>query len=157
MKLPAALLFVMATVMVGVAVVSAAAGRFALTSPAFRSGGAIPKRYTCDGADVSPPLRWSTPPAGTRSLALSVIDLDAQGFRHWLAWGIPPTRGGLVAGQHPLHEAINGFGRRGYSGPCPPSGHHRYQFSLYALNAVVRPPFSGHILTVARLTARYGR
>ena len=140
-----------------VALPSVAAARFALTSPAFRSGQRIPKRYTCDGADRSPPLRWTTPPAGTRSRAISVVDLDANRFRHWLAWGLLPTRRGLAIGRHPAHEAINGFGRRGYSGPCPPSGRHRYQFSLYALGNRGGPPFTGHVLATARSTGVYSR
>ena len=133
-----------------------AASRFTLTSPAFRSGGTIPRRYTCDGADRSPRVRWSKPPAGTRSFAIEVIDLDAHGFRHWLAWGMPASQHMLGAGQLPRHQAINGFGNRGYGGPCPPSGRHRYQFSLYALNALAGPPFTRHVLAVARLTAVYG-
>jgi Raf kinase inhibitor-like YbhB/YbcL family protein len=139
-------------------VVSAtAAARFTIVSPAFRPGETIPKRFTCDGADLSPPLRWNTPPARTRSLAISVIDLDAHGFRHWLAWGLPPTRRALAAGQHPPHQGVNDFGRRGYGGPCPPSGRHRYQFSLYALNAPTKPPFGAQVLAVARMIGVYGR
>jgi Raf kinase inhibitor-like YbhB/YbcL family protein len=134
-----------------------AAGRFALTSPAFRSGRMIPRRYTCDGVDLSPPLHWSTPPARTRSLAIQVIDLDAHRLRHWLAWGLPATTHMLAAGQHPPHQAINSFGDLGYGGPCPPSGRHRYQFDLYALNAPTGPPFTGHVLAIARLTGVYGR
>jgi len=147
------------TLLAGILALSAAAvSRFILTSPAFRSGGTIPKRFTCDGADLSPPLRWSKPPAGTRSLAISVIDLDAHGFLHWLGWGLSPARRQLAAGEHPPHQAINGFGRRGYGGPCPPPGpHHHYQFSLYALNAPVGPPFTHHILTATRVTAIYRR
>jgi Raf kinase inhibitor-like YbhB/YbcL family protein len=140
------------------AVGSVAAASFTLTSPAFRPGGMIPKRFTCDGADVSPPLRWAKLPAGTRSVALSVIDLDAHGFVHWLAWGLPPARRGLTAGQHLPHQAVNSFGRLGYGGPCPPRGTgHRYQFSLYALNARVRPPFTAHVIGMARLIGVYRR
>ena len=146
----------LALALVGV-VPAGAATRLTLVSPAFRQGGTIPKRFTCAGADLSPPLRWSKPPAGTHTLAISVIDLDAHGFLHWLAWGMSPARRELAARQHPPHQAINGFGRRGYGGPCPPSGRHRYQFSLYALNAPTGPPFTGHILALARLTGVYGR
>jgi Raf kinase inhibitor-like YbhB/YbcL family protein len=152
-RLASILAAVSVAVVVGVS--ARAATRFTLTSPAFRSGRMIPRRYTCDGADVSPPLRWSNPPADTRSLAILVIDLDAHGFRHWLGWGLPPARRALATGQHPPHQGINGFGRRGYGGPCPPTGRHRYQFSLYALDAPTGPPFAGHVLAVARLTAVY--
>jgi Raf kinase inhibitor-like YbhB/YbcL family protein len=157
MRRPVRVAAAVAIASVLVAVSAGAATRLTLVSPAFRPGGTIPKRFTCDGADLSPPLRWSTPPAGTRSLAISVIDLDAPRFHHWLGWGISPARRGLAAGQHPPHQAINGFGRRGYGGPCPPSGRHRYQFSLYALNTPTGPPFTGHVLAVARLTAVYAR
>jgi Raf kinase inhibitor-like YbhB/YbcL family protein len=155
--LPSILAAVLVWGVFAVSVTAAPAPRFTLTSPAFRSGGMIPRRFTCDGADLSPPLRWRDPPAGTRSLAISVIDLDAHGFVHWLAWGLPATRRALAAGQHPPHQALNGFGNRGYGGPCPPSGRHRYRFSVYALNQASVPPFTGHVLAIARLTAVYGR
>ena len=145
---------VSASALVGVGSV-AAAPKFTIASPAFRAGGTIPKRFTCDGADVSPPLRWNRPPAGTRSFSISVVDLD-NGFIHWLGWGLPPARRGLAVGQHPPHQAVNDFGRRGYGGPCPPAGvRHRYRFSLYALDAPVGPPFARHVLAVARITAFY--
>jgi Raf kinase inhibitor-like YbhB/YbcL family protein len=148
---------VLAMGMVTAAFAAAAAG-FTLTGLAFGPEATIPKRFTCDGADVSPPLRWGNPPGGTRSIAISVIDLDAHRFVHWLAWGLSPTRRGLAAGQHPPQQALNGFGNRGYGGPCPPPGRrHRYRFSLYALDASVGPPFRHHVLAVARMTAFYGR
>ncbi len=74
---------------------------FLLTSSAFAVGGAIPRRHTCDGEDRSPPLSWTAPPTGSRSLALILDDPDAPGgrFIHWLAWGIPPDAGGLAEGE----------------------------------------------------------
>jgi hypothetical protein len=100
-------------------------GDFILTSPAFSDGEAIPPRYTCEGANLSPPLSWSGLPEGTRSLALIMDDPDAPvgTFTHWLAWGIDPEVGGLAAGERAPVEGRNDFGVTGYGGPCPPPGH----------------------------------
>jgi Raf kinase inhibitor-like YbhB/YbcL family protein len=115
-----------------------------LKSPAFEQGGTIPKKHTCDGDDVSPALRWSGVPAGTRSLVLLCNDPDAPGglFRHWAVYDIPPDRLELKEGHGPetlhdgLKQAVNDFGKPGYGGPCPPEGHgaHHYHFRLMALN-----------------------
>ncbi len=132
--------------------IAALAAAFVLTSPAFPSGGTIPARYTCDGANVSPPLRWSAPPRGTVSLALTVLDPDAPGgsFLHWQVRGIPPRTRGLPAGS--ALGGRNGSGRSGWTGPCPPAGPaHRYRFALRAIGA------HGKVLAVARLLGRYGR
>lgn len=114
-------------------------GEFALESSAFRHSQAIPRRHTCEGEDLSPPLAWSAPPAGTRSLALVADDPDAPGgaFTHWLAWGLDPSAGQLAEGEAAPVEGRNDFGTVGYRGPCPPRGHgpHRYFFRLYALEA----------------------
>ena len=125
--------FLLAAAFALVAASSASALR--VTSPAFRAGGAIPKRFTCDGADVSPPLRWTAPPRRTRSLALVFEDTStAPPFMHWLAWGIAPRVRGLVPAARLTLQGRNDFGRLGYGGPCPPSGaKHRYVFRLYAL------------------------
>ena len=141
-----------------------------LSSPAFHSGGAIPKRYTCDGADVSPPLRWTAPPRPARSLALLVEDTSTpQAFKHWLAWGMSPRSRGLAAGARPPRQGRNDFGRVGYGGPCPPSGtNHRYVFRLYALRKPLRLPsgasaqqfrraLRGTVLVQARLVGTYHR
>lgn len=137
---------------------AALASAFVLTSTAFHSGGAIPGVYSCDGKDVSPALRWTAPPAGTRSFAISVVDPDANGFRNWLGWGIRTGARSLTTGQHAPHEAVNTAGRRGFSGPCPPAGAvHHYVFRLYALDAQVGPPFTGHVLAVATLTGTFHR
>jgi len=110
-----------------------------LISTAFAPGGRIPRRHTCEGEDVSPPLTWSGLPEDTRSLALIVDDPDAPvgTFTHWLAWGIEPDRTGLGEGERPPREGRNDFGAPGYRGPCPPPGHgpHRYVFRLLALGA----------------------
>jgi Raf kinase inhibitor-like YbhB/YbcL family protein len=144
---------------------------FALSSPAFAPAKTIPQTYTCDGADRSPPLRWSAPPPGTRSLALMMDDPDAPGgtFTHWLAWGIEPTSRGLAAGARPPLEGTASFGRVGYGGPCPPPGKpHRYVFRLFALRsplplragadrAAFLAALKGRMIRVAVLVGRYGR
>jgi Raf kinase inhibitor-like YbhB/YbcL family protein len=115
-----------------------------LASPAFASGGQIPAEYTCDGADISPPLSWSGAPAGTGSLVLIIEDPDAPSgtFRHWAAFDIPPGTSGLATGyggNRPasgFREARNDFGSQGYGGPCPPRGGgvHHYEFRLLAIS-----------------------
>ena len=114
-----------------------------LTSPAIVSGGEIPAQYTCDGADISPPLTWSGVPSGAQSLVLVVEDPDAPSgvFRHWAVFDIPAGSRGLDAGYSAarpatgFHEARNDFGKPGYGGPCPPKGHgvHHYHFRLIAI------------------------
>jgi Raf kinase inhibitor-like YbhB/YbcL family protein len=133
-------------------VVAALAAAFVLTSPVFQPGSTIPTRYSCDGANVSPPLRWTAPPRGTAWLSLTVFDPDAPGggFLHWLIRRLPATMRTLPAGSH--LGGPNGAGRSGYTGPCPPSGPaHHYQFVLRALSA------SGKVLAVARLVGIYRR
>jgi Raf kinase inhibitor-like YbhB/YbcL family protein len=106
-----------------------------LTSPAFAEGQPIPSEYTCVGDDVSPPLAWTGVPPGTAELALIVRDPDADGFVHWVIAGLPPDVGGLARGRPPSDavQELNDFGRHGWSGPCPPSGTHDYEFRIYAL------------------------
>jgi Raf kinase inhibitor-like YbhB/YbcL family protein len=111
------------------------AAPFTLTAP-WPEGGAIEARFTCDGADISPALSWTAPPAGTVELALLVTDDDAGGFVHWAIAGIAPTAGGIAEGGT-LQGAVEGetsFGETGWGGPCPPSGTHTYRFTLYALS-----------------------
>ena len=116
----------------------ASGGSFTLTSSAFSPGGAIPRTYSCDGEGRSVPLEWSDVPSGTAELALLVDDPDAGGFVHWVAAGIPPTASGLAEGASgskdvPI-EGRNGAGRNGWTGPCPPSGTHHYDFALFAVS-----------------------
>ncbi|MFA5786709.1 MAG: YbhB/YbcL family Raf kinase inhibitor-like protein [Actinomycetota bacterium] len=151
-----------------------------LSSPAFSPGATIPVSHTCDGADRSPALSWSTPPQGTRSLVLIVDDPDAPGgtFVHWLLYSIPPSTTDLKEGM-PTTPALtepagakqgrNGFGRIGYGGPCPPPGKpHRYFFRLYALDnenslaagasrAHLDEATAGHVLATGELMGVYGR
>jgi len=108
-----------------------------LASSAFADGQSIPRRHSCEGEDLSPPLSWTGVPDGASSLALIVDDPDAPGgtFTHWLAWGLEPAAGGLGEGEAAPLKGRNDFGETGYRGPCPPPGHgtHRYFFRLHAL------------------------
>jgi Raf kinase inhibitor-like YbhB/YbcL family protein len=149
-----------------------------LTSPAFPPGGTIPRDYTADGRNVSPPLRWDDVPAGTESLVLIGEDLDAPSglFTHWLAYNLPADLTGLDEGvptdrtlPDGTAQGTNGFGKVGYGGPSPPRGRpHRYVFRLSALDAKLDlPPGAGrdelisamfnHVLAEGDLTGTYGR
>ena len=112
---------------------------FVLQSSAFDHEGPIPRRHSCEGEDLSPPLSWSGLPEGTRSLALVVDDPDAPAgpFTHWLAWALDTGGDGLGEGEAAPVEGRNDFDTNGYRGPCPPPGHgsHRYSFRLYALDS----------------------
>ena len=145
---------------------------FALESSGFEHAHAIPSRHSCEGDDLSPPLRWPNIPGGTRSLALIVDDPDAPGgvFTHWVAWGLDPGAEGLGEGEAAEREGRNDFGTVGYRGPCPPPGHgrHRYVFRLYALDAeleldsgatkgALEDAIEGHVLTTAELVGTYER
>ena len=116
----------------------AATARLQVSSDAFQQGQAIPAQYSCDGANRSPALHWSDPPAGTKSFALVIDDPDAPGgtFRHWGVYDIPASARGIAAGQHLGSEVNNDGGKWGYTGPCPPKGNgvHHYHFKLFALN-----------------------
>src|SRR5438067_11609005 len=120
---------------------------FALTSTAFTDGTAIPAKYTCDEADVSPPLAWSGAPSGTVSFALIVDDPDAPGgaFTHWVLFNLPASATSLPEGV-PTTPQLSGGGVQGqndfpaigYGGPCPPAGPpHHYRFTVYALDATL--------------------
>jgi Raf kinase inhibitor-like YbhB/YbcL family protein len=109
-----------------------------LTSPAFEQNQPIPAKYTCDGANHNPPLTFTQVPEEAQSLVLVVEDLDApmKVFTHWLVYNIPPSTQQIREHEVPPNsmEGVNDFGRRGYGGPCPPSGTHRYVCRLFALN-----------------------
>ena len=119
---------------------------FQLTSPAFKEGGTIPSKYTCEGINVSIPLAWSGAPFGTKSFALIYDDPDCAGapFVHWLLYNLPGHHAAL-AEAFPKEAALpdgtlqgtNDFGKVGYGGPCPPTGSHRYYFKLYALDQIL--------------------
>lgn len=113
---------------------------FSLVSDSFQADSVMPDEFTCDGKHTRPALRWANVPAGTKSLALVVRDPDAPSgdFLHWAVVDIPPGTSGLVQGSlppAPSRELANDAGTTGYFGPCPPSGTHRYVFTLYALKA----------------------
>jgi Raf kinase inhibitor-like YbhB/YbcL family protein len=149
-----------------------------LDSSAFTNGSEIPKKYTCSGEDVAPPLRWGEPPANTRSFALIADDPDAPAgtWVHWVLYNLPGSARGLDEGT-PASESLSGgaqqgindFRKTGYGGPCPPPGKpHRYYFRLYALDTVlnlkpkatkkdVEGAMKGHILGQAELMGRFRR
>jgi len=120
--------------------------RITVTSPAFKDGGTIPKRYSCDGQAISPPLRWSGVPGGARELVLLVDDPDAPGgtFVHWVLFKLAPDLRGLDPGRVPAgaRQGKNSAGDTGWAGPCPPGGDapHHYVFSLYALRSPLSEP-----------------
>lgn len=142
-----------------------------VSSTAFPDGGTIPRRYTCDAKNVSPPLNFAGLPPGTRDLGLLVEDPDAPGgtFVHWVAWGFDPSKAALAEGESPSGAGTNGFHRRGYGGPCPPRGAtHRYVFTVFALSRRLdlkpgataddlRRAIAGSILAEGRLVGRYAR
>ncbi len=149
-----------------------------LKTTSFTPGGFIPKRFTCEGADVSPALAWADPPQGTQSFAIIEDDPDAPSgtFVHWVVYDLPAAYRKLpeaLSGNDPMpgggRQGTNDFSRTGYSGPCPPPGKpHRYFIRLYALDAILnlRPvatrkeldaAMQGHILAQAELRGRYQR
>lgn len=146
-------------------------------STAFQDGGMIPTKYTCDDANVSPPLEWSGLPATTRSVALIADDPDAPAktWVHWVAFDLPASRTQLPEAVR-SSETIEGGGKQGsndfrkigYGGPCPPSGTHRYFFKIYALDTEtnLKPgatkdellkAMEGHILEQGELMGKYQR
>jgi hypothetical protein len=111
---------------------------FKLSSPVFKHNGSIPKKYTCQGEDISPPLKIANIPDKTKSLVLIVDDPDAPvgTWIHWLAWDIDPKITNIEEDSTPKGATIgkNSWGKNEYGGPCPPKGEHRYFFKLYALD-----------------------
>jgi Raf kinase inhibitor-like YbhB/YbcL family protein len=166
------------TTVEGAGIRKGAAMSFALESPEWKMGEEIPSLFTCDGKDVSPPLHWDAPPAGTESISLMLEDPDAPGgtFFHWLIYDLPantrelmanvPQRGHLSNG---AHQGRNSFGKIGYGGPCPPQGPaHRYYFHIFALDrktgladgasrSELEQAMKGHILAQAEYMGRYKR
>ena len=141
-------------------------------SQAFREGDYIPQKYTCDGDNISPPLRWTGVPIGTNSFALIVDDPDAPlgTWVHWLIYDIPASESALPEAVQGLAvEGQNDFLRIGFGGPCPPTGKpHRYYFRLYAMDLKLDLPagigrdelekaMQGHVLAEGELMGRYNR
>lgn len=145
---------------------------FALASNAFPAGGLIPKRFSCDGDNLSPELKWDKPPEGTLSFALVVDDPDAPGgtFTHWILFDLPPSLHEIPEGATGLGKGgLNGRGQSTYTGPCPPFGTHRYFFTLYALDVPalglregasvgeVDKAIASHLLAKTLLMGKYSR
>lgn len=150
-----------------------------IKSTAFEENGLIPRKYTCDGSDVSPPLTWTRPPAGTKGIALICDDPDAPmgTWVHWVIYGLSPETQSLPENVPPqktvlggAKQGINDFRKIGYGGPCPPRGHgaHRYFFKIYALDIEIDLPpgatkqevekaMKGHILAEGQIIGKYGR
>lgn len=150
---------------------------FPVTSTAFEQGGMIPRQYTCDGRNVSPPLAWTGVPDGSKSLALICDDPDAPmgTWVHWVLFNLPSQSKALAENIPPqkilesgAKHGVNDFRRLGYGGPCPPRGTHRYYFRLYALDkeldlhagitkAELIKAMAGHILAEGQLMGKYKR
>lgn len=142
-----------------------------LASEVFLDKETIPLQYTCDGADVSPPLMVSGIPEGAVSLTLIMDDPDAPvgTWDHWVIFNMPPTLTEIGEGIEPEGTpGNNSWGRTGYGGPCPPDGEHRYFFKLFALDITldlsqgaskedVLSAMEGHTLGEAELMGRYTR
>lgn len=141
-----------------------------VASPAFRANGSIPAEHTSDGADVPPQLAWSSPPPGTKSIAILVEDPDAPRGRTWVHWivtGISPTQTTLDGNHLPSGATVgvNDWGQRSWMGPNPPDGRHRYFFKVFALDIALAAPnmrkpellaaMKGHILARGELIGTY--
>jgi Raf kinase inhibitor-like YbhB/YbcL family protein len=162
--------------------VSTSQGEYAMTiqlsSPSFLNGETIPRKNTCDGEDLSPPLNWTGIPQGAKSLALIVDDPDAPRgtWVHWVIYNLPSAQTSLPEGVAKVAnpaglgaQGNNDFRRPGYGGPCPPAGTpHRYFFKLYALDASLNlgpgatkadleKAMQGHVLAQGQLIGKYGR
>jgi Raf kinase inhibitor-like YbhB/YbcL family protein len=111
--------------------------KLTVTSTSFNDNGMIPVKYSCEGQEISPPLKITDIPLGAKSLALTVHDPDAPakgGFTHWVVWNID-TDGNIPENFKSAEQGLNGSNKAGYKGMCPPSGTHHYHFKVYALNA----------------------
>lgn len=150
-----------------------------LTSPAFSHLEEMPKRYTCEGLDVSPPFAWSGIPEETKSLVLIIDDPDAPDPKapkmtwvHWVLYNLPPTADGLPEAVAPdalpsgTEQGLNDWSKKSYGGPCPPIGRHRYFHKIYALNSIltglkspsksqVEQAMEGHVIAHAELVGTY--
>jgi len=153
-------------------VMAQSASALDLSTPAFKQGEKIPSKYTCDAAGMNPALNFGNVPANTKQLVLTMHDPDVPktlmpsgNFDHWMVWDIAPTSKGIAEGAGSA-MGMNGTGKAGYIGPCPPDREHRYFFRLYAVDipltgktfkdrAAVEEAIKGHILAQAELMGRY--
>jgi Raf kinase inhibitor-like YbhB/YbcL family protein len=150
---------------------AAGGAKMKITSSAFQEGATIPSKFTCDGADASPPLQIADIPSGAKSLALIVDDPDAPSglFTHWMVWNLSPQTSTVAEGSAPKGvQGTSDFGKSGYGGPCPPSGTHRYYFKIFALDreldlssgakrAQLDAAMKGHVVAQSELMGRYSR
>jgi len=147
-------------------------GTLNISSEAFKQNGQIPSKYSCDGADINPPLMIENVPTTAMSLALIVDDPDAPAgtWVHWVMWNINPSSKVIKENTVPqgAEQGMNDFRKRSYGGPCPPSGTHRYFFKLYALDstltlgpntnkASLEKAMKGHVLAQSELIGLYKR
>ncbi len=148
-----------------------------LTSSAFGFEEMIPKKYSCDGDNVSPPLSWDNIPDGAKSITLICEDPDAPmgTFIHWVLYNLPSDVNELQENvpddetlKNEARQGVNDFGNLGYGGPCPPSGTHRYFFRIYALDKMIdttstidkktlQKEMEGHIIAKGELMGKYQR
>jgi Raf kinase inhibitor-like YbhB/YbcL family protein len=162
-----------ASVTLAASIASFAAGgaKMKVTSSAFQEGANIPSKFSCDGANSSPPLQISDVPSEAKSLVLIVDDPDAPSglFTHWAVWNISPQTSAVAEGSTPKGvQGTNDFGKSGYGGPCPPSGTHRYYFKIFALDRKLDLPFGAkrgqldaaiksHVIAQGELMGRYSK
>lgn len=144
--------------------------KLTVTSTSFRDNGMIPGKYSCEGEEISPPLKITDIPADTKSLALIVHDPDAPvkgGFTHWVVWNID-IDGNIPENFKKAEQGLNGSKKRGYKGMCPPSGTHHYHFKVYALDTSLNidinmdkpgleKAMSGHVLEEGELVGLYAK
>jgi Raf kinase inhibitor-like YbhB/YbcL family protein len=156
----------------GLALSASLQAQISVRSSAFSSGGKIPAQFTCKGANTNPPLQCNGVPKEAKSLALIVEDPDAPSgrFTHWLVWNIDPATTQIAEKSvpHGAMEGTNDFGKKGYGGPCPPSGTHRYYFRLLAVDQKLdlkpgadRPALERalgkHVIGIGELLGRFGQ
>ena len=172
--MPRVFLAVLATALAVIVFAASASAKMQITSSAFANGALIPSKYTCDGQmPPNPPLAFSGVPAKAQSLVVIMEDPDVPKnlmpsgvFDHWLVWDISPTSKGIKEGDSA--QGINGMGKPGYVGPCPPDREHRYFFHLYALDVKLsgakitnrkelEDAMKGHVIGQADLMGRYNK
>lgn len=169
MRIPKGFLLFLVAAAPGAASANKPKTTLTVTSSAFKADEAIPTEFTCEGAEKTPPLSWSNVPSDAKSIAVMVDDPDAPRgtFTHWIVTNIPTSETSLSAGGELPQGAVaakNDKGATGYAGPCPPSGKHRYQFHVYALDTTIGHPtgradflkaIKGHVLAEGTLVATY--
>jgi Raf kinase inhibitor-like YbhB/YbcL family protein len=164
-------IIVVASAILTIAIAAFATGtaKMRITSSAFQEGANIQSKFSCDGANTSPPLQISDFPSEAKSLVLIADDSDAPGgvFTHWAVWNISPQTSTIAEGSTPKGvQGTNDFGKSGYGGPCPPSGTHRYYFRIFALDRELDLPsgakrgqldaaMKGHVIAQSELMGRY--